>query len=397
MVTQDTRNKPNLVLAMYRFFFDKICTIMKQTLRMTRPFSHPTPNDRLSVMTRFSRRAFIQSLAAASAWAGGLVKPGESRAQAPRPRVVTVIDGRAWIGDGWGDADLDAATVRAMLERALAELTGTADPNAALRALFPSITVRQQRYGIKVNTVNRDLPSHPKVARALAELLVEAGADPARVTVFDRSLGELTGAGYPRSGAESYRLRGCDAPGVGFAEPAFPVAGTAVRFSDLLSDIDTLISLPVLKEHPMAGVTLSLKNHFGSIDQPMLLHARGTDGSPAVAELCALAPIRNKIRLSLIDALFGSYRSGLGGRPDFAPMALIVSTDPVAADAVGQALINARRGPEGLALRDAGHIRSAARLALGVADLPSIERVEIVLAPAIEKAIPWENLPGCGG
>ena len=348
-------------------------------------------------MIGFPRRTFLKSLAIAATGAGGLLRPGPARGQAPRPRVVTVIDGRAWTGAGWGDADLDAATVRAMLERALRELTGASEPTAAMRALFPSVSDPAQRYGIKVNPVNPELPSHPKVAQAVAALLVSAGASPANVTVFDRGLGELTRAGYPRAGTESYRLQGCDASGVGFSEPGLPVAGTSVRLSRLLTEVDALVSLPVLKQHQMAGVTLSLKNHFGSIDQPMLLHARGADGSPAVAELCALPPIRDKTRVVVIDALFGSYRSGLEGRPDFAPMALIVATDPVAADAVGQAMINARRAKDGLAALDAGHIRSAAQLSLGVADLASIERVETTLSPVIEKPKPWESTPGCGG
>ena len=55
----------------------------------------------------------------------------------------------------------------------------------------------------------------------------------------------------------------------------------------------------------------------------------GGAGSVHLAELNALPAIRDKTRLAVVDALFGTYESGLYGRPDFSPMTLIVASVPV--------------------------------------------------------------------
>jgi uncharacterized protein (DUF362 family) len=182
------------------------------------------------------------------------------------------------------------------------------------------------------------------------------------------------------------KVYGCGRSGVGFEENRIRLSEASVKLSRILTErIDDLISLPVLKNHQMAGVTLSMKNHFGSIDRPMLLHGRERDCSPGIAELNAQPAIRDRTRLVIIDAMFGTYSSGLGARPDFAPMSLIVATDPVAADSLGQKMINARRVRKGLDPLDARHLHDAAGLGLGVSSTSGIEEVELLVNPAPEK------------
>jgi hypothetical protein len=147
----------------------------------------------------------------------------------------------------------------------------------------------------------------------------------------------------------------------------------------------------------MAGVTLALKNHFGSIDRPSDLHGRANDGCPGIAEVNRQPVIRDQTRLVLIDATFATDHSGLGGRPDFAPMSLILATDPVAADAVGQQMINAERSRAGRDPIDAEHIRQAQALGLGVADLEAIDSVQVLLDPVPSKPKPWEQAESSSG
>jgi len=345
-----------------------------------------------------SRRTVLRGLLGAAggtlaaAWTGGR----RAQAASDSSRVIVLTDGRIWTGAGWGDADLDAGALRLALSHALVELTGQAEFSAALAALFPALGDPGQRYGIKVNCVNADLPTHPKVAAALAGLLVDAGARPENVVAFDRSDRELEKCGYQLGTGEHFSALGCDHDEIGYDDSWLELSDGAVRLSRLVTDrIDHLVSMPVLKNHQMAGVTLSLKNHFGSVDDPSRLHGRANDCSPGIAELNADSRLRDRLRLVAIDATFATYESGLGSLPDCAPMALVVATDPVAADIVGQAVINERRQRDGLDLIDARHLHDAAGLGLGVADLAAIERVDIVLHAVEDKPKPWAGEGGC--
>jgi hypothetical protein len=60
----------------------------------------------------------------------------------------------------------------------------------------------------------------------------------------------------------------------------------------------------VLKWHEFGIPTLSLKNHFGSITGPELLHG---DFSSAIPALNSLEAIKDKTRLIVTDALFGCW------------------------------------------------------------------------------------------
>jgi uncharacterized protein (DUF362 family) len=270
-----------------------------------------------------------------------------------------------------------------MVAEALAALTGQEDTNAALETLFPER--RSRRYGVKVNCVNPRLPTHPAVVSALIRLMVDSGIPAANILVFDRSDHELESCGFAVHRGTGVQVAGTTHDRMGYVDPAFPLTHGSVRLSGALDSIDTLINLPVLKNHEMTGVTLALKNHFGSIDRPELLHAPDRSCCPGIAEVNALAAIRESTRLVLLDALFGTSTSGLAGAPDFAPMTLVAAVDPVAADRVGLELINQHRALTGHGLLLARHIGEAARAGLGQDDLSAIDRIAVELSPVHEK------------
>jgi uncharacterized protein (DUF362 family) len=349
-----------------------------------------------------NRRSFLLGSSAAFA---GLVLPRLARGQETGlSRVVVVSDGRAWSGPGWADADLDRGFVRQMVERAICDLTGQADALAAIGGLFPGGLNAESRICIKVNCVNSDLPSHPAVVVGLVDLLAQAGAAPGNIIVFDRMDSDLADCGFTPNRGAGLQVLGTDHSGVGYDERPVTFSDGVLRLSSILTEgCDHLINVPVLKNHEMAGVTLALKNHFGSIDRPMLLHGADRSCCPGIAELNARPEIDDKTRLVLVDALFATYKGGLGSLPDFAPMAVLAAQDPVAIDAVGQHLINVRRASEGLAPIDAQHIRQAAEHGLGLSDLERIERLDVALSPVTEKPKPWLEEPesekptsGCG-
>ncbi len=345
-------------------------------------------------MRRWSRREVLGALA--TAVGGGLapvwLTAPPARAAAAAERVVQLTDGGIWQGPGWADADLDAGVLRSVVERALCELTGASTATAALAALIPEVSDPEQRYAIKVNCVNEHLPTHPRVVGALADLLLEAGARAERILVFDRAEYELERCGYTPGLGERYTVKGTAPIGPGYDPGAIELSDGTVRLSRIITEqADHIINIPVLKNHTMAGVTLSLKNHFGSIDDPEVLHGRQNDACPGIAELNAQAAIRDRTRLVLVDATFGNFKSGLAGRPDFAPMTLIVAANPLAADRVGQHLINQRREDEGLQPIDARHLRLAAEMGLGPASLSEVEVMGTVLHPVEERARPWDR------
>ena len=93
-------------------------------------------------------------------------------------------------------------------------------------------------------------------------------------------------------------------------------------------DADCLISLPKLKCHCMAYVTLGLKNLMGCVFPEKDLMHRDLD-----ARLCDLASVL-RAKLTVIDGLVGAERHENAGSPVKTDV-IIAGLDPVATDAVG--------------------------------------------------------------
>ena len=147
---------------------------------------------------------------------------------------------------------------------------------------------------------------------------------------------------------------------------------------------DAVINVPVLKDHGIAGVTMALKNLFGAIHNPNKYH--GNVGDPYVADVFMLPPIRQKVRLTVCDAMTAQYDGGPSYMPQWTwPFhGLLVAADPVALDAVGWQIIERKRAEKGMpplkALhREPVYIRTAAdaRHRLGTNDPARIQKVEV--------------------
>jgi hypothetical protein len=118
---------------------------------------------------------------------------------------------------------------------------------------------------------------------------------------------------------------------------------------------DYIVNVSVLKNHNMAGVTLCLKNHYGTCNSPGGLH--GGDCDPYIPALNSLGPIRNKQCVNVCDALLGIYAGGPSGSPQFAANTLIISQDIVAADYWGREILEDNGCTT---ISDAHHIETAA-------------------------------------
>jgi len=295
---------------------------------------------------------------------------------APRGRVVVARD-TALASGAPGE---HAALLRKLLDAAVVRLTSASDAASAWRALFRP----GERVGIKVNSLG--LPTQAVVAEAIAERLTSAGLSAESILVWDRLDVELERAGFKiNRSRRGLRCFGTDVDGMGRGyDPNLGISGAVGSlYSTIVTrEVDALISVPVLKDHNLAGVSLGLKNFYGAIHNPNKYHGDNCD--PYVADVVAHPYIARKWRLTVCDATRAQYNAGPGRVPHYgwAFGGLIVSGDVVAADAVGAALIEEQRLKHGLRrLADEGrptrHIATAGARGLGEADLGKIERIEV--------------------
>lgn len=360
---------------------------------------------------RWSRRDFLRAAALGTlAWAaareqdsiapaGAQAAPGVisgDRASPPAARSVVAIveDPRAVLGL----KQFDRSRVKHMLDEAILALSGKATPEEGWISLLPPLR-GSTTFGLKVNCINPLLPSHPELVEAIAASLIRIGVKENNILIWDRvegsrfpGLGHLPRSGFIlNTGPRGVRCLATDSEGIGYDEGALlqvPSVGLTFPASRLLSQLcDYIINLPVLKDHGVGGVTLSLKNYYGAIplyDRFSLFDARKMhrhNADPQIAELFSNPLIRRKNVLNICDALVGCYHGGPSGPPQWNSGRLLVSQDPVALDELGLRLIDQKRREQGLssAAPRAGHIRSAARLGLGIDDPARIELREIQL------------------
>jgi uncharacterized protein (DUF362 family) len=203
------------------------------------------------------------------------------------------------------------------------------------------------------------------------------------VVVWDRLDIDLESAGFrPGLKQSGVRFIGNDRAGY---EQDLSVAGNvgSLVSQTLTRTCDAIISLPVLKDHGITGVTLALKNFFGAIHNPNKYHLDA--GDPYIADVNLLAPIRQKVRLHICDATTAQYEGGPSYMPQWSwPFnGLLVARDPVALDYVGWRLIEMKRAEQGMKTLEAlkrmpRYIATAAdaRHRLGTNDPNQIDLIE---------------------
>jgi uncharacterized protein (DUF362 family) len=260
-----------------------------------------------------------------------------------------------------------------MLDAAIARLTGLDDPASAWGLLFDP----GERIAIKVNTIAGSFYwTRPTLVLAVVERLQAIGVPPSQITIFDRRTGELRGAGYSinQDGA-GVRCYGTD----GRYGGEWVMMDTPVALSEVLLGCDALINMPLLKSHGIAGISFSMKNHYGTFDKPASFH--GGRAGRGMAELNALPPIRERTRLIIGDALTACTR---GWRSAVVGDMLLASFDPVAIDAIALQTFEALARDDGVnpasALRLAqGWLANGEDLGLGASTAEHIDLMEVGL------------------
>jgi uncharacterized protein (DUF362 family) len=255
----------------------------------------------------------------------------------------------------------------AMFERGIAALGGMG------RFVKPGQTVV-----VKPN-ISWDVPeaeaanTPPGLVARLIKHCIDAGAR--RVYVMDHSLeyweSSLTASGI---GAAVNSAGGVYAPAedAGYYQRIDIKGASALQSTQIhetLLESDVLISVPVLKHHGGAGVSIAMKNLMGCVWNRRDYHARGLQS--CVADFLRA----RKPDLCVVDAYRVITRHGPrgGSLSDVAEMrAQILSPDIVAADAAAARMLG--REPS-----DIGHIRLAAAAGFGEIDLTKLNIERLVL------------------
>ncbi len=245
-----------------------------------------------------TRRDFMRASSCVAV--GGLIglplmghSPG--RAAEKKSRVALVRDKDVLNGRGHVRPDI----LKGMLDRAVTSILDTNDPVTAWRQLVgPSDIV-----GVKSN-VWYHLPTPRPLEEAILMRLLDAGVREQSVSIDDRGV---------------------------LQDPVFKNA-------------TALINARPMRTHNWSGLGTLLKNYIMFVDTPWTYHGNACENLGAIWRLPV---VKDRTRLNILVMLTPLFH-GMGPH-HFNPRftwpycGLIVSTDPVAADATGARIIQAKR------------------------------------------------------
>jgi uncharacterized protein (DUF362 family) len=322
-------------------------------------------------------------------------------------RVVWAHNPRATMWDGqsdfwWNEKFTDQNLVNEMFSHSLRQLTGQSSDRAAWDALFTDFKTQRGQAGgyrpgekiaIKANLngskshsgLKNDSFISPAVAFALINQLVQAGVKPDDITLYDASrdmpdplvnacgtaaLAGVHFADFSGGDAREFCQRDLGQP----IRWSFDPKGNPAYLPTVVTQATYLINLALFKGHSLAGVTLTAKNHFGTLmsdldGKPTLNPPQGANLHGFVAaynfnaapgwswpqapmgsynplvDLIGHAHLGGKTLLFMIDALYGveNQNAELSNNSLFQSTpfnnhwssSLLLSQDPVALDSVG--------------------------------------------------------------
>ena len=282
---------------------------------------------------KITRRDFVA--AGAGAAAAGLVGVGSAGAvdAAPSSRVV-LIRRQEVLGPA---GQPDPKILHEMLNAAVAALFEEPSAAAWRRVVSPSDVV-----GIKSN-VWRYLPTPPALETAIRREVLRAGVHPENVAIDDRG----------------------------------------VRTNPVFKRATAIINTRPLRTHDWSGLGTSIKNLIMFVPRPQDYHG---DACAPLGAIWHLPQLEGKVRLNVLVMLTPQFHST--GPHSFSPKhvwpyyGLIVGVDPVAVDATGARIIEAKRklffGDDRPISPPPHHIEIAGeRYGLGVSDPNQIDLVRL--------------------
>jgi len=219
---------------------------------------------------------------------------GEARAE-PTAKVVLIRDAGV-LGD---QGDVQGGILQSMLDEAVKSLLGTNEPLEAWQRLIKSSDV----VGIKSNSWYR-LPTPKELEAAIKRRVLDVGVPGKDIDIADRGV---------------------------LNNPTF-LKATA------------LINVRPLRTHHWAGVGTCLKNYIQFVPDPPAYH---DEGCSPLGKIWTYPIVKGKTRLNILSALtpqfYGRGANFFDKRYVWPYKGLIVGIDPVAVDAIGAHLLQAKR------------------------------------------------------
>ncbi len=197
---------------------------------------------------------------------------------------------------------------------------------------------------LKAASPDKAVTTHPAVLDGVLRILAEGGFDD--VCYGDGPAGSFTD---PEKTAEACGLKAvADARGISFGDFSGPVSveypqGTSCKSFELYREAarkPAIISLCKMKTHALENITGAVKNQFGLVygknkAPNHALHPTSTAFADMLADLdMCLAP-----RLYIMDGIMAMEGNGPGNGDPVMMKLLLMSSDPVALDAVFARLI----------------------------------------------------------
>lgn len=297
-----------------------------------------------------SRREFLKEAATGAVLIGSqapLAFAGllDAHAEPGKSRVVVARDAQLH----GASSQPDPKRVSALLDRAIASYTGIPQPVAAWKHIVAQGHAEGKVIGVKVNGLGgKGISTHAVLVFAICDRLQQAGVKPGNILLWDRFAKDIQACGLTIS-TDPNRIRCYGSDVAGYEDTAEIFAGSHARFSKILTrECAMVINVPILKDHSMAGVTFAMKNMYGVVERPQDLHAAGCN--PGVADLNAFPIIKQKIGLTIGDAMSSVYDGGPGFHPErlWYPNALIVGEDRVAIDHTAWGMLEKKRAEVGM-------------------------------------------------
>ncbi len=281
-----------------------------------------------------TRRDFL-GIAAGTAMAATLGAGilGEAKAE-PTARVVLIRNAEVVDSDGKVRGEI----LQTMLDEAIKSLLGTKDSMEAWQQLIKSSDI----VGIKTNSWSR-MPTPKELEAAIKRRLLDVGVAEKNMDIDDRGV-----------------LR-----------------------NEVFLKATALINVRPLRTHHWAGVGTCLKNYIMFVPDPSSYH---DEGCSPLGKIWTYPIVKGKTRLNILSALtpqfYGRGANFFDRRYVWPYGGLIVGTDPVAVDAIGAHLLQAKRIAvfgEDQALDVAPiHIMAADKTYhIGISDLSRIELIKL--------------------
>jgi uncharacterized protein (DUF362 family) len=345
-----------------------------------------------------SRRAFLGTAAAAAAFsavsfrerfASAIESPSNLAASPPTGFVPFAAPGRIVKVTKAGCLQANQIypkpdDAKAMLTRAMTELTGKADLVAATKEFVSPGDV----VCVKVNGIaEHNMGTNKELVLPFLDAMIAAGVKPENITVLEQYGSFLAGTRVNDSnvpaGVKTSVHQNKDAT---MDERMIPGTGVKTKFVRVLTESTAVINFSLIKDHSICGYTGMLKNMtHGCQILPHYFHQH--HASPQIALLYAQDVIKSRVRLCITDGFKLMYNGGpKWTEPRFVVPheSVYVTTDAVAMDALGAELVDKARQDKGLptlaaAGRPPAYIKAAGDLGLGVADRSAIQLSEVTL------------------